>query len=323
MAIPQYSLGKFGILTLVRDNMAVLEQHIFSNQQFLADVQRTAAALGAPYSESATRTVIEAYDECFKNEVVLWKTTSKPIAALNYRFMSQQHRDTIATAVKAGFIDVDNPLANLIVSWSSLFNGAPKQSCDFDTVTGLCKTWVMFGDQRPIEAVLDAKGVPASIRRHAATFKAVGLGFVRWAAVDYTSRTVNIYFITSGPLTKEHARAVTELADSPPPSPSEFSDLQKYLNPAGHTFAVTLKFDTGDITRVGFYVMKLPLGIFPQMEGCLETFFQVAPSYDSEAMNGVCWSYGNGGKKYMKAERSYCGEMVSMLRGIKTPLTAE
>ena len=79
---------------------------------------------------------------------------------------------------------------------------------------------------------------------------------------------------------------------------------------------------TGDIKRVGFYALKLPPNTFPEVGERLKTFFEKAPSYDREEMNAVAWSYGAGGKKYIKAERSYCGRLVPLLRDWRSALTA-
>ena len=98
--------------------------------------------------------------------------------------------------------------------------------------------------------------------------------------------------------------------------------MRAFLRPAGYTFSVTMAVSTGAIKRVGFYALKIPLGTFPEVSERLKTFFEQAPSYDREEMNGVAWSYGTGGKKYIKAKRSYCGRLVPLLRGWSNPLTA-
>jgi 4-hydroxyphenylpyruvate 3-dimethylallyltransferase len=90
--------------------------------------------------------------------------------------------------------------------------------------------------------------------------------------------------------------------------------MLRFLNPRGFTFAVTLDYDTGDIKRVGFYALKLEPGMYPKIDTRLATFFKEAPSYDEETMEAIAWSFGKGGSRYVKAERSYCGQLVPLMR---------
>lgn len=301
--------------------MGVVNLEVFSPERFLEDTKQTAAAIGAPFSESATKAVLEAYAQSFKDGAVLWRATNRPGDALNFRFYERRPIDTVAIAVKAGFIEKDNILGTLITSWSSLYDGTPEQSCDFDAGTGLTKAWVYMGGMRPVDDILNAESVPETLRQHGPAFHSLGLELVRHVAVDYHSGTVNVYFRAPGPITEEQAAKFVALADCPPLPTAEVQEMRKFLNPTGFTFAVTIKLSTGAISRVGFYALKLPIGTFPEIGSRLATFFSSAPSYDAEEMNAIAWSFGSGGKKYIKAERSYCGRLVPLLRDWNTALT--
>ncbi|KAG4437220.1 hypothetical protein IFR05_007309 [Cadophora sp. M221] len=293
-----------------------VDLEVFSPERFLEDTKRTAEAIGAPYSEAATKAVLEAYAQSFKDGAVLWRATNRPGDALNFRFYERRPVDTVSIAVKAGFIEKDNIMGTLITSWSSLYtgDGTPEQSCDFDAGTGLTKAWVYMGGMRPIDDILNAEHVPESLKKHGPTFHGLGLELVRHVAVDYYSGTVNIYFRAPGPLNVEQASRFVALADCPPLPEAEVMEMRKFLNPTGFTFAVTIKLSTGSISRVGFYALKLPIGSFPEIGSRLATFFSTAPSHDTEEMNAIAWSFGPGGKRYIKAERSYCGRLVPLLR---------
>lgn len=295
----------------------------FSPSRFLEDVKKTSAAIDAPYSESATRAVVEAYSQNFHDGAVLWRATNRPGDALNYRFYERRPIDTVAIAVKAGFLAPDNAMARLITSWSSLYDGTPEQSCDFDAEKGLTKAWVYMAGFRPLDDILGARGVPETIRQHSTTFHGLGLKVVRHVAVDYDSSTVNLYFRAPGPISEEQAARYVALAGCPPPSHTEFLEMRTFLNATGFTFSVTIVAATGAIKRVGFYALKLPPNSFPEIGEQLATFFREAPSYDAEEMNAVAWSFGEGGKKYIKAERSYCGRLVPLLRDWSSALTSE
>jgi len=287
----------------------------FSPSKFLDDISKTTSALGAPYSEATTRKVLETFPHSFNDGAVLWRATDRKGDSLNYRFYERRPIDTVAIAIKAGLLTADDAImADLVTTWSLLYNGTPEQSCDFDAETGLVKTWVFLKGLRPLDDILNAPGVPDSLRFHQATFHSLGLNTVRHVAVDYPKSTVNLYFRARGPVSQYQATKFNALAGANPPSAAEFEEMVSHLNPRGFTFSVTLKLSTGTIERVGYYALKLPVGIFPDISDTLKTFFAVAPSYDPEEMNAIAWSFGKGNKKYVKAERSYCGRLVSLMR---------
>lgn len=287
----------------------------FNPSQFLADIRQTTSALGAPYSESVTRACLETFSASFRRGAVLWRATDKRGGALNYRFYERMPIDTIGLAVNAGLLEPDTQLATLVNVWSSLYGGTPEQSCDFDANTGLVKTWVFLKGLRPLDDVLSAPGIPDSLRIHQATFHSLNLRWVRHVSVDYEKDTVNLYFRAKGPISWEQAVKFNALAGADPPSDADFGQMKIFLNPQGFTFSVTLKLATGAIERVGYYALKLPVGIFPSIDSALRNFFAVAPSYDTEEMNAIAWSFGGkDGKTYVKAERSYCGQLVALMR---------
>lgn len=293
----------------------------FLPAQFLRDVEATAGAVGAAYSKSVTRTVLEAYAGSFRDGAVLWRTTDRPGDALNYRFYERRPTDTVGTAVSAGLVDSDNPLAGLISSWSSLYGSASTELCDFDAEHGLVKTWVYLGGMRPVERVLGAPGVPESIRRHEHRFLALGLSSVRHVAVDYRGNTANIYFRTSARITPDESERMISLAGGKRPGPFPFSEMERFTPPDGYTFSVTMAVDTGEVRRVGFYALRLPTGTFPNIGERLAAFFRSAPSHDDEEMNAVAWSFGPVGTDYVKAERSYCGQLVALMKTWNSPIT--
>ncbi|MEV4258560.1 aromatic prenyltransferase [Spirillospora sp. NPDC049652] len=87
----------------------------FSPEQFLIDARTTADAIGAPYSETVTRAVLDAYPDGFRNGAVLWRTTDRPGAPLNYRFYERRRTDTVGAAVRAGLLAAEPPYPGRIV----------------------------------------------------------------------------------------------------------------------------------------------------------------------------------------------------------------
>ncbi|KAL5364973.1 prenyltransferase-like protein [Aspergillus floccosus] len=292
-----------------------VQQAVFDPEKFLVDIEETCCAIGAPYSKEKTLKVLEAFQDSFALGAVLWRITDRPGDALNYRFYERVSIDAVSCAVEAKLLKPNHPLSELIVSWSALYPGAAQQSCDFDAERGFTKIWVYLGDMRPLSDILSVPQVPLSIRTYASTFHELGLELVRHVAADFTSNTINIYFRGHGPLTLERARSLVRLAD---PAylleREEAEEMRQLLNPVGFTFAVTMEYSTGEIKRVGIYALKLAPGTYPAMDERLKVFFTRAPSYDEEEMNAIAWSFGKRGARYVKAERSYCGGLVPLMR---------
>ena len=303
--------------------MALTESSAFSSERFLQDIRKTANAIHAPYSETATLTVIKTFEKCFEEGAVIWRTTNRPSDRLNYRFYARNRIDTIAISTKAGFLAFDNRMARLVTSWSTLYNGGTQQWCDFDAETGLAKNWINLRGRRPVDDILNAAEVPEAVRAHGPTFHSLGLELVRFLAVDYGSDTLNLYFTAPGPVSELQATQYTNLAQSSPPTQEEFQDMRDFLNPKGFAFAVTMEYATGKITRVAFYALDMPPNKLPAVNEKVLKFFSEAPSYDEEYTRNVAWSYGKGGNKYMKAESSYCGGLAALLREVGAPTGAQ
>ncbi|OPC77329.1 hypothetical protein B4N89_43185 [Embleya scabrispora] len=292
----------------------------FSPSRFLADIETSADILGADYCAPMTRRVLDVFEESFHRGAVLWRTTDRPGGALNYRFYERRPLDTVCIAERAGFIPARSPAAGLIRAWSGLYAGS-RELCDFDSAQGLVKTWVYLDGRRPVEEVLDTRGIPDPIRRHESRFRELGLTVVRNVAVDYQQGTANLYFRTGEGIDAGSTKRLLALSGGTMPDARTFGDMLAFTAPGGYTFSVTLRIDTGRIERVGFYALRLPAGRFPHIGGRLATFFDRVPSHDDAEMNAVAWSFGSGNRRYMKAERSYCGRLVALMHDCDSPMT--
>lgn len=143
----------------------------YDASRFLDDVRRVAELIGSPYSEDATRTVVEDYKSSFK--AVLWHVPERHGYAINYHFYKRSPTDPISPAAEAGILDADNSLISLLKSWSMLYEGMVEQPCDFNAATGLSKLWVFLRGRRPIDDALDAPHVP--VQRHREIFHELSL----------------------------------------------------------------------------------------------------------------------------------------------------
>jgi len=283
----------------------------FSPSRFLDDVRSTAAALDAPFDEEITRRTLAAYADDFADSAVVWKTTGRPGDDLSYRFYSRSRSDTLATAVRAGLLPADTPLAPLIRFWSGLYDGAAEQSCDFTARTGLDKTWIWLGGTRPAAEVLDTGSVPDALRRNMPAFARRGLAWVRFLAVDHRHHSVNIYFRVQGPLTDAQCADLVDLVGVSAPGAEVIAQIREFV-PKDFGVSVTVPLDGSGVRRVCFYALNLPQGSGPTVPDRIAAFFAAAPSYDADTCHVIGWSFGPGNGTYVKAERSCLGGMVAL-----------
>ncbi|KAH8588734.1 prenyltransferase-like protein [Bisporella sp. PMI_857] len=280
----------------------------FSTSQFLEDIRTTAAAIGAPFSESTTRKVLDVFTEQFKDGGIVLRTSNQATSKLDYRSFMRKKTDIMSLALGEGFIEKDDPLNDLIASWSALYDGRPEASCDFSADGGLAKIWLFFGAIRPLDEILAAPGVPESIRRHGPTFHSLGLTDVQHIAVDYHRRSINLYFAYFGETTQERAAALTKLAQPEPPNDTWFKQMSDWLPQDGTPFAVTLTLD-GAIKRVCFYALRGLPEEAEKVDPTITKFWSAAPCHDEDNFKTLGWSFG--GEPYLKTERGYAGNIAA------------
>lgn len=286
--------------------MGSIETSEFQPTRFLEDVRKTAAAIGAPFSESTTQNALNVFADQFSTGAISLRTTNKSPTKLDYRVMMTRKTDILGIAEKEGIIERGDVLSALVRSWTSLYDGAPETSCDFDAAKGLAKVWIWFGAVRPLDEVIIAPGVPDSIRRHAPLFHSLNLNNVQHIAVDYHQRSVNIYFDCVGEITLERAAALTKLAGAEAPDDALLAQMKEHLTPRGHPFAVTMTLD-GEIKRVCFYAVANVTA--SEIDPSVTAFWSAAPCYDKRAdFNALGWSFG--GKPYVKVVRGYSGDIL-------------
>lgn len=283
-------------------------QYKFASSEFLEDIKKTAAAIGAPFDETTTGKVLDIFGEQFNEGGVILRTSNQPRAKLDYRFFMRRQTDIMGLALKEGLIEAGDPMSDLINSWTSLYNGIPEASADFDAVKGLAKVWLYFGAIRPVDQILAAPGVPEGIRAHLSTFQSLGLQEVQHTAVDYHKRSVNIYLSYYGKTTAERAAAITKLAGSPPPSDAQLKEMQQYLPHDGYPVSITMKLD-GTISRVCFYALHSLPPDSHKVDPTITAFWSAAPCHDESDFKSLGWSFG--GVPYLKTERGYSGNVES------------
>lgn len=287
------------------------DSSVLSTRQFRADILSTAGAIGAPVSHRTVDTVLDAFADNFTSGATLWKTTSRPGDHLAYRFFSRTRTDTLGRAVAADLLDAAHPMLPAVRAWSEMYDGAPVQSGDFDAARGLAKTWLHFGGLRPAGEVFASHRVPAAVRDLLPGFLTLGLAHLRFVACDWRSNTANFYFRAQGPLDEEQFARIHALAGGAPPRPDLVTEVIAYV-PEDYCVAVTVPMGTGVVERVCFYALRVPEDRLPRVPERIRTFLRTAPSHDADECNVIGWSFGRSGD-YVKAERSYTGNMTEVL----------
>ncbi|SEN92814.1 aromatic prenyltransferase [Actinacidiphila rubida] len=286
----------------------------FSRDRFLTDISATAEVLGAPYDESLTRTVVDAFAEGFSTGALMLKTTDRPRDSLGFRLYPRRRLNVTGRAVAAGLLDPGDPLLPALKGWAASNRGATEYSCDFDADSGLVSTRVHFDTPRPLQEVLTAPGVPGSLRLYVDTFRHFGLAQVRFASVDHGRDTLAICFGVQGPVTPSGASAITALSGAAAPSEDTVADLARFLPRQSYSLALTVRASTGVIQRITFAAPGLPAEEMPELGPRLAAFYATAPSYDAVAVNAAGWSFGALEGTHRKGARSYCGDLAGLFQ---------
>ncbi|PPK64667.1 aromatic prenyltransferase [Actinokineospora auranticolor] len=282
----------------------------FDAARFLTDGAHLAAVVEAPWDEDTARRVLCAFEHHFHTGAVLWKTTSRPGDHLGYRFLARLHADTVDTALRRGLI-VETALTRLVQVWDAQFDPDAVQSCDFDGIGGLARTWVYFGGTRPAEAVFDA--APAAVRANLAGLVAAGLTHARFAAVDHRDDTITAYFRARGPLTAQRCAQVLGGIALPTPSVTTLKAMRKVV-PADFCIGVTFRADTGHAERACLHAVGVPDDLMPPLPQRVADFLDAAPCLDTDTVRALGWSYGSAGQgTHLEVEQAYCGDLATRL----------
>lgn len=118
--------------------MAVSALQCLSLSRFLEDIKKASGTIGATYSESTTKKVLEVFGDRFIEDAVELRVTNKPKAELNYRFYQHTPKDTVNASIEGGLLKPKTAVLSLISSMSTRWDNATTH-CDFDTETGFSK----------------------------------------------------------------------------------------------------------------------------------------------------------------------------------------
>lgn len=295
------------------------ERAPFVESQFLEDLDSGSSSVGAPYSEAVVKEVIAAYGECFHDSAVQLRCGNAPGRPLMFRVMFAIPTDTLEIALNNGWVAEGDPMV--------AFHKALKQQCpgiiDQPEVlvdTGFKAVWQFLGDLCSLDHILATPGLSDGVKANKEHFLALGLTTVPITHLGYRQKTIDLYFLSQGGLTKDQLTRTIALAGEPEPSDEVFNQLRGLLLDAPHYCTVVMEFDTGKVLRVEYHFLfpiKLPDELeIPDLGERLETFWEI-PSYEYEDMDILSFCFGDCPNGSVLALRSYCGGLRSLMKAWK------
>lgn len=289
----------------------------FDPEQFIRDIETSAALVDAPFSGPVTRDTVTAFQPQLSRHALQIKTTSKPNRRLYYRFFIDD-RDTIDVdeiAARARLPPESRDAVRLLGAAHALAAVDGRLvGCDFDAACGLAKVWI-FVAGTPLTAVLDLAGLPASVRAHGPLFARYGLDNVRFLATDFDTGTVNLYFRRPA---AGLARWVPALLNETGTAagPDTVAAIERTV-PSECCVAMTFAWARPELVRWSMYALDVgpggAAGEPPLVPEVLARFRDRAPTLNRDAQINIAWSFGSGGL-YMKLEKSYARDVRRVLR---------
>lgn len=243
-------------------------------EEIYSAVEETARLLDVPCSRDKVWPALSTFgDELADTDIIFsMATAERHRGELQFDFMlPRSFGDPYAAAASNGLVDeTDHPITKLL---SDLQERTPVQGygVDYGVVGGFRKTYAFF----PLDALqrlsvlADIPSMPPGLVEHASYFSSYGLeDRVSAIAIDYPSRTWNVYFSGIPAECVEPKSVLPMLRKLGLPEPSE--QMLEFIQT---TFAIypTFSWDSSKVKRICFSARTsdptaLPARIEPQIE---------------------------------------------------------
>lgn len=292
------------------------ERAPFIEAQFLEDLGNGSQEVEAPFSESKVKEVIDAYGDCFHDAALQVRCGSVAGLPLLFRALFAIPTDTLEIANRHGWVTDENPILGV--------HKALRQHCpriidqpEFTLDKGFDGVWNFLGDIYTLDQILAIPAMTDGIRAHRDQLVELGLTSVPITHLDYTAKTVDIYFLAQGPLTKEKLTQTIALAGAPEPSDENYQDMVGVLLDQSYYCTFVMDYATGKILRIEYHLLfpiKLPDDMkIPDVGERLEAFWNM-PSHEYEDMDILSFCFGESPDGNIVALRSYCGGLRSLMK---------
>lgn len=171
--------------------------------ELYATIQESSRLLGVPCSDDTVLPVLAAYGDAFAHpgSVVAFRvaTSRRHLGELDCRFRNHPYtRDPYAVALASNLIApaADHPVAALLADVHGRFL-IESHGIDFGVAGGFKKVYAAFtpDELQPAAKLADIASMPPSLAENAGFLARQGLADkVAGIAIDYSERTVNVYF---------------------------------------------------------------------------------------------------------------------------------
>ena len=246
-------------------------------------IEESARLLDVPLAPDRVRAILSAYADAFAHpgSVVAFRVATKlrHVAELDCRFRTHPDtRDPYAVALFNGLTEpTDHPAGTLAADVRRRFT-VESHGIDFGVAEGFRKIYVAFTPDHLQKAVTLAQvpSMPPAMAANLELFERHGLADrVAGIAIDYPSRTVNVYFneLPAACYEPETIRRVLREIGTVAPS-----DQMLKLGERAFGLYVTLGWDSPAIARVCYAAATTDLTTLPiPVEPEIEKFVQSVP----------------------------------------------
>jgi hypothetical protein len=282
----------------------------------------TAADIGAECDPDLLRRTLEVFREPFESTGSAYRTTTRLPRAINLRYFELlvPHQPFDA-AVEAGLIEpgshpctdvIPHAFQNLPMTGDSSGFGV-----DIGLGTGLEKIWIFFENWAPLDDVMKNPSLPPAVGKNLEYFSGHRLTPIKGLGVDFSNRSLNLYFMTwdLGGLDPDRvARLISDLGFAVPD--------EVVLAHCARALAVyhTVHWDSPDVERLCFACVAPVPQLVPRWFPVMEEFVAKARSLSERKVYFYNPTFTRSGDDYTKVEICYHASFAdNLLRLVPEP----
>lgn len=244
--------------------------------ELYSTIEESARLLNVAFTRDNVLPILSAYADAFTHPeaVVAFRvsTVLRHVGELDCRFRTHPDtRDPYAVALSNGLTpETDHPVGALLSDVHERF-AMDSHGIDFGAVGGFKKVYAAFtpDELQPVSKLADVPSMPRSLAANADFFASHGLDDrIAGVAIDYPSRTVNVYF---NEIPAENFEAETILKTLRETGMAVPTEQMLKLGEKAFGLYVTLAWETSKIERICYAatttdLTSLPVPVEPEIE---------------------------------------------------------
>ncbi|MBB5917672.1 hypothetical protein BJY24_006584 [Nocardia transvalensis] len=284
-----------------------------TREQLHADLREYARLAEVGYDPAVVNAVLDALgDEFWPQSWLAVRTTTHAVdeRELSIRFVNLPAAANAPDRLRAeGLLEfTGHPMEKVLAAISAT---EPVQwGVDVGVTSGVQKIWASFPELIPVDRLLAVDGVPESARAHTGHLKRWGGDQLALIAMDFASRTMNLYASIQAPgqITPENIVAILAELGFVPPSEEELTVLASPF-----TIYRTFSWTSPNILRICFPARYFR-DQFPDLDPTLSRFATGPVAGPGPHAAAFYAAYGPSGK-YYKIQADYTSPMRFVLPG--------